>query len=107
EFFLGGIKKSIVQEGRFAEMEDLQPMKSGSKRAFLREHSLPSPPKPPSGWRRPSRRFLATWTASVPLCHHERTGCSCWLSPVCFDGALLSQAALKPSVGRLSWQVVL
>lgn len=48
EFFLGGIRKSIVREGPFAMMCDLRRMKSGKKPAAGRNHFLPILQKPPT-----------------------------------------------------------
>jgi hypothetical protein len=47
EFFLGGIKKSIVRVGKSGLMCDLQRMKSGKKHAAGRMRFLPIPRKPP------------------------------------------------------------
>ena len=47
EFFLGGIKKSIVREGSFVMMCDLQRMKSGKKPAAGLNHFSPILRKPP------------------------------------------------------------
>jgi hypothetical protein len=47
EFLLGGIEKSIVREGQFGMMCDLQRMKCGKKRAAGRRRFLPTLHKPP------------------------------------------------------------
>jgi hypothetical protein len=47
EFFLGGIRKSIVTEGKSEVMCDPQRMKSGKKPAAGRNHFLPILRKPP------------------------------------------------------------